>query len=143
MPRTRRQAPARARARERHRGVRSSVTGPYLPPLNTRMDFFDEVVASTAEYLKDVWPDELAQVRFEVAALPSNLTNTDGVDRWKVNRREQRIILYRLPIQRMTKLHRNDEWHRRAVIESCVFRAVAEWMGRDPWELAPGRFMHF
>jgi hypothetical protein len=28
-------------------------------------------------------------------------------------------------------------------IESCVFRAVAELLGRDPWDLAPDRFHHF
>ncbi|MET1042510.1 MAG: metallopeptidase family protein [Microbacteriaceae bacterium] len=143
MPRTRHSAPARASRRNRHRGVRSPVTGPYLPQLNTRLDFFDNVVASTAEYLREVWPQELESISFEVAALPAELSSAAGVDRWKVIASERRIILYRLPIQRLTKLHRNDEWHRRAVIESCVFRAVAEMLGKDPWELAPGRFMHF
>jgi hypothetical protein len=28
------------------------------------------------------------------------------------------------------------------MIESCVFRAVAELLGKDPWDLAPERFRH-
>jgi hypothetical protein len=56
--------------------------------------------------------------------------------------RERRVILYRVPIERLAHLHRNDEIHRRMVIESCVFRAVAELLGKDPWDLAPERFRH-
>jgi lambda repressor-like predicted transcriptional regulator len=26
------------------------------------------------------------------------------------------------------------------MIETCVFRAVAELLGKDPWELAPDRY---
>ena len=28
-------------------------------------------------------------------------------------------------------------------IESCVFRAVAELLGKDPWDIAPERYRHF
>lgn len=99
-------------------------------------------VASTAEYLKDMWPDELAVVTFEVAGLPSSVETSGGVDRWKVSAAEHRVTLYRLPIERMARLHQHDELHRRMLIESCVFRAVAELMGKDPWDLAPERFRH-
>ena len=100
-------------------------------------------VASTAEYLKDLWPDELSGVSFEVAVLPSTLVGSTGLDRWRVIMAERRVILYRLPIERMSRLHRYDELHRRMMIESCVFRAVAELLGRDPWDLAPDRYHHF
>ena len=43
----------------------------------------------------------------------------------------------------MSRLHRYDELHKRMMIESCVFRAVAELLGKDPWDLAPERFRHF
>ena len=99
-------------------------------------------VASTAEYLKDLWPDELGGVRFEVAVLPSAVVGTAGLDRWRAVRAEKRIILYRLPIERMSRLHRYDDLHKRMMIESCVFRAVAELLGKDPWDLAPERFRH-
>ena len=146
MARTRRdgaRASARGLARDRHgRGIRAAVTGPYLPLLRSRADVFDMTVASTAEYLKDLWPAELSGVSFEVAALPSQLGTSVGVDRWRVLAAERRVILYRLPVERLSRLHRYDDLHRRMMIESCVFRAVAELIGKDPWDLAPDRFRH-
>jgi hypothetical protein len=130
--------------RDRHgRGIRAAVTGPHLPLLRSRADLFDMTVASTAEYLKDLWPDELSAIRFEVAVLPSAPIGAAGLDRWRVFAAERRVILYRLPIERMSRLHRYDELHKRMMIESCVFRAVAELLGKDPWDLAPERFRHF
>jgi hypothetical protein len=135
---------ARPGWRDRHgRGIRASVTGPHLPLLRSRADLFDMTVASTAEYLKDLWPDELIDTRFEVAVLPSAPLGAGGLDRWRVKKTEGRINLYRLPIERMSRLHRYDELHKRMMIESCVFRAVAELLGKDPWDLAPERFRHF
>jgi hypothetical protein len=103
---------------------------------------FDSAVAATAEYLKDVWPEELDSVSFEVAGLPADLGTSTGVDRWRVFADENRVVLYRLPIERMSRLHKYDAMHRRMMIESCVFRAVAELLGKDPWDLAPDRFRH-
>jgi hypothetical protein len=137
-------SPARAAGRDRHgRGMRSSVVGPHLPPLRTRADFFDSCVASAVEYLRDLWPEELERVRFEVAGVPAGEPASYGVDRWRVSARERVVVLYRLPIERMAHLHRDDEWHRRSFIESCVFRAVAELLGKDPWDIAPERYRHF
>lgn len=99
-------------------------------------------VASTAEYLKDLWPDELASVSFEVATLPSTPAAVSGVERWRILPAERRVIMYRLPIERLSRLHRYDELHKRMMVESCVFRAVAELLGKDPWDLAPSRFRH-
>jgi len=110
--------------------------------LRTRVDEFDSTVASTAEYLRDIWPAELADVSFEVAGLPPELGDGRSVDRWRVIVGERRVILYRLPIERMSQLHSNDELHKRMMVESCVFRAVAELLGKDPWDLAPERFRH-
>jgi hypothetical protein len=111
--------------------------------LHNRVDLFEMTVASTADYLKGIWPNELSHVRFEVAAAPIDAGGPDGVERWRVDPVERRVILYRVPIQRLSKLHRNDEFHRRMLVESCVFRAVAELLGKDPWDLAPYRFRHF
>ena len=122
--------------------MRSAVTGPHLPMLHSRADTFDLAVSSTAGYLKDLWPNELATVSFEVAGLPLELGTSPALDRWRVDKAHNRVILYRLPIERLSKLHRHDELHRRMMIETCVFRAVAELLGKDPWELAPERFRH-
>ena len=129
--------------RDRHgRGIRAAVTGPNLPLLRRRVDVFDLTVASTAEYLKDLWPDDLSDVTFEVAGMPSELGASPAVDRWRVMLMERRVTLYRLPIERLSRLHRYDELHKRMMVESCVFRAVAELLGKDPWDLAPDRFRH-
>jgi hypothetical protein len=145
MPRARRTSRASAasrRSRSRHgRDLRSSATGPFLPPLRSRLDFFDLVVADTAEYLRSVFPNELATTSFEVAPMPfGRFGSPDHVDRWAVG--DDRVILFRLPIQRMSNLHRDDESHRRMAIEACLFRAVAEMLGKDPWDVAPEGFTH-
>lgn len=148
MPRPRRREaqqpapPAVARNRHGRRGVRGPVTGPHLPLLQGRIDFFEMTVASCADYLKGLWPAELQSVRFEIAAAPAGALGPDEVERWGVDAARGRITLYRVPIERLAKLHRNDELHRRMLIESCVFRAVAEYLGKDPWDLAPERFRH-
>ena len=100
-------------------------------------------IASTVDYLRMLWPEELADVSFEVAPGPFAVLPGIGVERWAVDTAARRIVFYRLPIQRLSHLHRNDELHQRMVIESCVFRGVAELLGKDPWDLAPDRFRHF
>lgn len=102
---------------------------------------FESSVAATAEYLKDMWPDELGDVTFEVAGLPSE-AGASGLNRWLSLPAERRVILFRVPIERLAQLQRGDEVHRRMLIESSVFRAVAELLGKDPWDLAPDRYRH-
>lgn len=134
---------ARGAARNRHgRGLRSSVTGPHLPVLRTRAETFESAVAETADYLRGLWPEDLASVSFEIAGIPRSVAGT-GFDRWWVDPVARRVVLYRLPIERLSHLHLDDESHQRMHVESCVFRAVAELLGRDPWDLAPDRFRHF
>ncbi|QTX05243.1 hypothetical protein [Agromyces archimandritae] len=147
MPRPRRVAsiPAspRRRVRGRHgRGLRSSVTGPYLPPLRTRYDEFDLAVAAAANLLRDLIP-ELDGVVFEVAQAPAEAVHGDHIDRWHVSHDERRIVFYRLPIIRFLRKEEGEEIDERFVVESCVFRAVADLLGRDPWDLAPGRYRGF
>jgi hypothetical protein len=114
-----------------------------LPPLRTRIDLFDMTVASTIEYLRGVWPTELGGSVFEVASGPPTVAPGIGVERWRVSTETNRVVFYRLPIQRLSRLHENDELHQRMMIETCVFRGVAELLGKDPWDLAPDRFRHF
>lgn len=131
----------RAVRRDRHgRAGRSSVVRPPLPALRTRIDLFDQTVASTADFLRGSWPDDLAGVRYEVQAMPPSLDSDDGVDRWHTDTSTRRITLFRIPIQRLSHLHRDDEMHQRMMIESYVFRATAEFLGKDPWDLGPERF---
>ncbi len=98
---------------------------------------------STAEYLVDLWPDELSNLRIEVMPMPDQPNQVQGVARWRVLADQHLVVLYRIPIERMSRLHRDDDWHRRLMVESCVFRAVGELIGKDPWDLAPERFRHW
>lgn len=133
---------ARGGFRNRHgRGLRSSVTGPHLPVLRTRAETFEGAVAETADYLKGLWPDDLADVSFEIAGIP-RAVRSGGFDRWWVDHATRRVVLYRLPIERLAHAHVDDEAHQRAHVEGAVLRAVAELLGRDPWDLAPDRYRH-
>ena len=142
--RTRSTEPARSRPSRhgRHgREGRSPVVRPPLPPLDTRVDRFDLAVGTAAEFLRSAW-SELRDVSFEIADMPA-APDEDGIPRWTVLSDAKRIILYRLPIERLSHLHRDDELHKRMMIESCVFRAAAEYLDRDPWDLGPERFRFF
>jgi len=117
------------------------VVRPPLPPLESRYEKFDLTVSTTAEFLRSAWAD-LRDVRFEIADMPA-APGPDGIPRWLIDRTHKRIVLFRIPIERLTRLHRSDDMHRRVEIEGCVFRAAAEYLGRDPWDLSPERFRYF
>jgi len=121
--------------------MRSAVTGPHLEPLSTRLEDFDATVAGTASYLRGLWP-ELEGVVFEVTQAPAEAIHVDHIDRWKVAHDERRITFHRLPIVRFLRLQEGEERDEKLLIESCVFRAVAEFLDKDPWELATGRYRH-
>ena len=130
--------PSRSGARSRHgRGMRSAVTGPLLPILYSRIENFYTVVAQTVQYLRSMWPNELADVHIEIASNPAHSSPSSEVNRWFVDAANQRITLYRIPIQRLGRLHRNDDLHRQMAIEAAVIHAVAEYLGKEPWELGP------
>lgn len=132
-------SPARRGARHGRHGRldRSPVVRPPLPPLESRIDRFDLTIGTAVEFLRGTWP-ELQEVRFEIGALPPD-SDTDGIPRWLVDREQQRIVLYRIPIERLLPPGHDDGVHRRIAIESSVFRAAAEYVGRDPWEFDPDR----
>lgn len=120
---------------------RSPVVRPPLPPLDTRIDRFDLAVGTAAEFLRSAWP-ELREISFEIADMPA-ASDADGIPRWLVLADEKRIVLFRLPIERLAHPHRDDELHRRMIVEGAVFRAAAEYLDRDPWDLGPERFRYF
>jgi len=134
-------APRPSRHGRHGRENRSPVVRPPLPPLDTRAERFELTVGTAAEFLRSAW-DELRDVSFEIGIMPPLIENA-GIPRWRVLREEKRIILFRVPIERLSHLHRDDEMHRRMVIEGCVFRAAAEYLDRDPWDLGPERFRFF
>jgi hypothetical protein len=120
---------------------RSSVVRPPIGPLDTRFERFDVAVGAASEFLRSAWP-ELHDVTFEIGSMPPH-SHADGIPRWHIDRTAKRIVLFRIPIERLGRLHRDDELHRRMSIEGTVFRAAAEYLDRDPWDLGPERFRYF
>ncbi|WP_345751183.1 hypothetical protein [Microbacterium rhizophilus] len=141
--RSRRPAARGAAARHGRHGRlgRSPVVRPPLPPIDTRLERFDVAVGGAAEYLRGAWP-ELRDVSFEIGRLPRE-ADEDGIPRWTIDRERRRIVMHRIPIERLNRLHRVDEVQRRMMIEGEVFRAAAEYLDRDPWDLGPDRFRFF
>lgn len=84
------------------------------------------------EFLRGTWP-ELQDVRFEIGAMPL-FESGDEVPRWLIDRDTRRIVLFRLPIERLLSPGHDDSAHRRMSIESAVFQAAAEFVGREPWD---------
>ncbi|QSB22706.1 metallopeptidase family protein [Curtobacterium sp. 24E2] len=134
----------RGRGRSRHgRGGRSSVTGPELAPITTRAEAFDRIVGDSAHYLIGLWPDELAGVVFQVADMPTDATLPDAMPRWRIDRDTRRVTVFRIPVERVNRSLEKDDADRRIIIETAVFRAVGELIGKDPWDLAPDRYRHW
>lgn len=108
---------------------------PPLAPLNGRIDRFDSTIGAAVDFLRGTWP-ELQEVRFEIGGLPRNIDD-DGIPRWHLDRDERRIVLYRIPIERLLPPGHDDDLHRRIAIESAVFRAAAQYVGKEPWDFGP------
>jgi hypothetical protein len=105
-----------------------------------RNGFFMAVAKDVINYLCDVQADLMKGVRVEMGLLPSGEL-ADGQPRlWSIDKTENRVVLYRVAIERMAKLHRNDEWHRRNHIESVTISAIAELLDIDPYDFAPNRY---
>lgn len=95
------------------------------------------------EFLQAHFPDELKDVQIGFQTAPSGKEDSLLPLLYSVNREARTIMLYRMPIQRARGLHVNDDEHRRYFVEHCVYLAVCEYLGREPWDLMPGRFDHF
>lgn len=122
---------------------RSPITKPPLPGVGSRYDVFSMVVTSTADFLQATWP-ELRDVHFDVGSMPTH--EDDGaVPRWTIDRDRNRIVVQRILVERLDRAHglpmyRADDFHKRILVESAVFGAAAEYLGREPWELGADPF---
>ncbi len=121
------------------RGLRSPVLGPELPILDNRITSFDRIAGGTVEYIRSLWPEDLENVQFDFVSIPTDpAPQTDEEPQlWRVSRAEKRVTFFRVPLQRSGRLHVNDQAHRRMFIEYAVYSAVAEYLGKEPWELLP------
>lgn len=129
--------------RHGRRDARSSITGPGLADPNGRVARFEVQARAAVELLQSLLPDELQGVNFGFQTVPATVGDGEFPMLYSTDRASRTIVLYRLPIQRTRGLHVDDEEHRRYFVEHCAYRAVCEYLGREPWELLPGRFDHF
>jgi len=126
--------------RDRHgRGMRQSLAS-QISRGGRRLSSFEQIVSGTCDFLKNAWPEELADLQWEVADAPTISSETKGVRRWGVRRDQMKIIIYRLPIERLGHHKRTDALHERMHIEEFVFAAVGHLIGKEPWELSPDRY---
>ncbi|WP_053354143.1 metallopeptidase family protein [Leucobacter musarum] len=139
------QVPSRGRgSRHGRRPIRSSLSGPTLPDPESRFRRFEADARAAVEVLQGYLPDELRGVRFGFQTAPSQGPGESQLPLlYTIDRASRSIVLYRMPIQRAKGLHVDDAEHRRSFLEYCVYRAVCEYLGADPWDLIPGRFDHY
>ena len=115
------------------------MVGPVVAKKRKRSDLFVDTVDAIVDYLRKIAGDELEGVEIAVQAMPDQPDSLPGVARWQIDRKSKTIRLFRIPIERLGHHHPGDRWYERMVIESVVIRAVAEYLGTDPWRLTPGR----
>lgn len=126
--------------RDRHgRGLRQPLLSSIFKN-GRRNSTFEQVVGGTCEYLRNAWPDELADLHWEVMDAPGLSPEATGVRRWAVKRDQMTIVIYRVPIERLGHPRRTDALHERMHIEENVFAAVGSLIGKDPWDLVPERY---
>lgn len=129
--------------RHGRRPIRSALAGPGLPNTNGRVARFEADARGAVSLLQAHFPEELDGVRIGFQTAPSGRGESGHPLLYTVDRAARSIMLYRMPIQRARGLHVNDDEHRRYFVEHCVHLAVCEYLGREPWEVLPGRFDHF
>lgn len=131
-------------ARSRHgRELRSSVAGPFLPQLTGRIPRFFQVVTETVGFLQAVAPDLMAEVSVTVAGMPrADASNPDAAGMWGLDRTLKRVVIYRVPVERMARMSLSnpaDQPMFREYVERVVMSAVNELLdGRLEDRLDPG-----
>ncbi|XPP26622.1 MAG: hypothetical protein ACNYNX_00115 [Leucobacter sp.] len=138
-----RSGPATPHRRHGRRPIRSSITGPDLPDLDSRVLRFEIAARGALDVMRHALETQLRGVQIGFSTVPMGNVQSDAPMYYSVDRTARTIVLYRMPIQRARVLHVDDAEHRRLFIEHCVYRAVCDYLGRDPWDLLPGRFDHY
>ena len=131
-------------SRSRHgRELRSSVAGPYLPQLTGRIPRFFQVVTETVGFLQAVAPDLMEDVSVTVAGMPpADATGQDAAGLWGLDRTLKRVVIYRVPVERIARVSLSDPADQpmfREYVERVVMSGVNELLdGRLEDRLDPG-----
>ena len=107
--------------------------------LHSRVEQFNVTIMVTFTFLRQIWPP-LEGVTVLIAQAPAEAIHDDHIDRWKVYPGPRQIVFFRLPMMLFLHTHNDNELEARSFVESCVLRAAAELLGREPWELAPDQY---
>jgi len=127
------------RSRDRHgRGIRHSLSGSLYKTGASNSDQFANIIASTCDYLRETWPNELGNLSWKIMDAPVLGVNSTRVKRWSARVETMTIVIYRLPILRLDNLTGNHPVEDRVRIEHYVFEAAAELIGKEPWQLIFG-----
>ncbi|MHA3682913.1 metallopeptidase family protein [Leucobacter sp. HY1910] len=129
--------------RHERRPIRSSITGPTLPNPHSRFNRFEADARGAVHLLQSHFPEELRGVRIGFQTAPGQKGESKFPLLYSIDRSTSTIMMFRMPIQRARGLHVNDDEHRRYFVQHCVYQAVCEYLGREPWELLPGHFEHY
>lgn len=121
----------RGNSRDRHgRGVRRPLWSPRFEPGVARQGNFAETVEDTANYLRNSFPDDFAQLKVLVRDLPPLHASNDKLRRYAFHAGTNTVYIYRIPIKYLGRaLDPMEEIMR---IDSYVIEAAAEMIGRDP-----------
>jgi hypothetical protein len=129
---------ARKASRDRHgRGLRHPLSGGFYHLARGRSDDLTEILGSTCEYLRSLWPDELANLTWRIMDAPHIGPLSREVRRFSVRKEVTTVTFYRLPIMRLS-LRAANPIDERLRIEHYAFLAIAELLGKEPWQLLPG-----
>lgn len=132
---------SRGTSRNRHgRSIRRQIFGSFIRNQLNQPGSFEQIVASTCDYLRAAWPDELELLNWRVSDAPPLDKVDANVRRYAIRKSTMTITIFRIPIERLGHHRRTDALHERMHIEEYVFAAVGELLGKDPWELVPERY---
>ena len=139
MPSEKRVASSRRRVRH-GRALRSAVTGRFLPPLRGRRDEFESIVSQSLGFARSLWPEEMRNVTVHIASAPAEAVHGDHIDRWVTDPERMSVTLFRIPISRFDRRAGDDDVQFHMIVEGYVYRAIAELLGKDPWDIAKHRY---
>ncbi len=96
-----------------------------------------DILGSTCEYLRSLWPEELADLTWRIMDAPHIGPLSRQVRRYSVRKESSTVTFYRLPIMRLS-LRATNPIDERLRLEHYAFSAIAELLGKEPWQLLPG-----
>jgi hypothetical protein len=124
--------------RDRHeRGIRRPLLSKLFKFGQTRSHGFEQYVETAFEYLKGIWSEELAGVKWKVLDAPPITDYTSEIPRWRIDADAKLVVIYRIPTERFGAHSRQGVIEERLKVEEQVFEAIAELLDIDPWDLVP------